>query len=82
MPLYFLSFSFRFPIGELAIMQVLYQYNPAPADKNLLPLNPGDRVTILDMTGEEHGWIKAYNGSRIGYIPKGFVAPIDEDNTD
>ena len=30
--------SARFPIGELSIMEVLYDYAPAPADRNLLPL--------------------------------------------
>ena len=73
---------FRFPVGELTIMQVLFPYAPAPADRNLLPLNIGDRVAVLDQTEQGHGWIKAFNGNRIGYIPKDFVGPLDHVDED
>lgn len=60
------------------MVKALYDYTPNPSHRNLLPLMTGDKVIILDRTGEEHGWLKAYNGTKIGYVPKGFVAPLEE----
>jgi hypothetical protein len=41
----------------------------------------GDRVTVLDRSAEEQGWLKAYNGLKIGYIPKNFVAALDDNSS-
>ena len=47
---------------------------------DFVPRQVGDRVTVLDRSAEGQGWLKAYNGVKIGYIPKNFVAPIAENS--
>jgi len=60
------------------MVKALYDYTPNPTHRNLLPLSAGDKVIILDRNGEEHGWVKAYNGTKIGYVPIGFVSALEE----
>ena len=40
---------------------------------NLLFLFLLEQVTVLDKLGDETGWWKAYDGRKIGYIPKNYV---------
>ncbi len=66
-----LDTTLQFPIKELSLVQAKYDFSPADEDINMLPLRPGDIVTVIDKTAQ--GWWKAHNGTRIGYIPKDFV---------
>ena len=47
----------------------------------LLWFQVGDRVTILDRSAADQGWLKAFNGVKIGYIPKNFVTPLPENDS-
>ena len=50
---------------------------PLTADqKNMLAFREGEQLSIIDKSGVEAGWWKAFDGRKIGYIPKDFVAPI------
>jgi hypothetical protein len=69
-----LDTTLRFPIGELSIVEAQYEFYSE--EKNMLPLKPGDKVTIIDKSGDSQGWWKACDGSKIGYIPKEFVTAI------
>ena len=69
-----LDTTLRFPIGELSIVEAQYEFYTE--EKNMLPLKPGDKVTIIDKSGDAQGWWKACDGRKIGYIPKEFVTPI------
>ncbi len=35
------------------------------------------QISIIDKSGDKEGWWKAFDGRKIGYIPKEFVVPID-----
>lgn len=65
-----------FPFKELFRVEATYDFRPNPEDANMLTLRQGERVTILDQL-DGNGWWKAYNGSKIGYIPKTFVVKIE-----
>ena len=69
-----LDTTLRFPIGELSIVEAQYEFYSE--EKNMLPLKPGDRVTIIDKSGDAQGWWKACDGRKIGYIPKEFVSQV------
>ena len=69
-----LDTTLRFPIGELTIVEAQYEF--FSEEKNMLSLKPGDRITIIDKSGDEQGWWKACDGRKIGYIPKEFVTSI------
>ena len=66
----------QFPIGELAIVEAVYEFRPSDEDVNTLPLKMGERVAVIDKLGDDTGWFKAHNGTRIGYIPKTFVVEL------
>ncbi len=69
----------RFSVGELSIVEALFDYRPDmldPANRNQLPLVTGERVTVIDKAGDAQGWWKAYNGYKVGFIPKEFVAAV------
>lgn len=68
--------TLRFPLGELSMVQAKYEFAPSAEDTNMLPLQAGEQVTIIDKT--DQGWWKAFNGHRIGYVPKDFVVVLDE----
>ncbi len=81
-----LDATLKFPVGELFIVEAVHPYNPeasspaSQAEKNLLPLSVGERVTVVDKSAESQGWWKAVAGGfRIGYIPKSFVTPVVEE---
>ena len=38
-----------------------------------MPLKAGDVVTVIDKSGDSQGWWKAFNGQRVGFVPKDFV---------
>ncbi len=69
-----LDTTLQFPIKELCVVEARYDFSPAVEDVNMLPLRPGEIVTVIDTAGDAQGWWKAHNGQRIGYIPKDFVA--------
>ena len=35
-------------------------------------------VTVIDKSGDSQGWWKAYNGVRVGFVPKEFVQVLYE----
>ena len=72
-----LDTNLSFSIGELTIMEAKYEFSPTPDHRNMLPLRVGDKVTIIDRSGETTGWWKACLGHRIGYIPKDFVIAVE-----
>ena len=80
-----LDTTLRFPIKELFIVEAIHPFDPEAsspnnAEKNLLPLQIGERVVILDKLSETQGWWKACNGlHRIGYVPKSFVKILSEE---
>ena len=83
-----LDATLKFPIGELFLVEAIHPYDPEASspssqlEKNLLPLNVGERVTVIDKSAEGQGWWKAVNGYNwIGYIPKSFVTPVIEERT-
>ena len=39
----------------------------------MLSLQAGDVVTVIDKSGDSQGWWKAFNGQRVGFVPKDFV---------
>jgi hypothetical protein len=55
-------------------VKALFDFSPQPEDKNQLPFKEGDRLAIIDKTGDS--WWKAIDGRKIGYVPKNFVAPL------
>ena len=69
-----LDTTLRFPIGELSIVEAQYEFYSE--EKNMLPLKIGDKVTIIDKSGDAQGWWKACDGRKIGYIPKEFVNQV------
>ena len=73
-----LDINLSFAIGDLTVMEAKYDFSPEADQRNMLPLRTGDRVTIIDKTGETTGWWKACLGHRIGYIPKEFVTEVTQ----
>lgn len=75
-----LDTTLRFSVGELLMVEALYEFSPALSDRNMLPMKPGDVLTVIDKaTGDSQGWWKACSAShRIGYIPKDFVKPMEQ----
>lgn len=71
-----LDASLKLSIGELVIMEALFDFAPDPKDSNMLPMKTGDRVVVVDKTGDSRGWWKACRNVRTGYIPKDFVGPV------
>lgn len=66
-----------FPYSELFLAEATFEFKPPHEDSsNMLSLRPGERVAILDQL-DGKGWWKAYNGSKIGYIPKTFVVSLN-----
>ena len=41
-------FFCRFSVGELLLVVAKYEFSPALLDKNMLELNPGDKLVVLD----------------------------------
>jgi len=71
----------RFSVGELLLVVAKYEFSPALSDKNMLEMSPGERLVVLDkISGNNQGWWKAMKNTRIGYIPKDFVQPVDQAN--
>ena len=70
----------HFPIGELSLVEAVYEFQPSAEDAdvntNTLPLQVGERLTVIDKLNEETGWFKAHNGKKIGYIPKTYVIEL------
>ena len=54
--------ALRFSVGELHLVEAIFDFTPAGTDSNMLPLKAGDVVTIIDKCGDSQGWWKAYNG--------------------
>jgi hypothetical protein len=84
-----LDTTLRFPIKECNIVEAIHAYDPEASsptnvtnqERNLLPLEIGERVVIIDKVSECQGWWKACNAfHRIGYIPKSFVITIQEEH--
>lgn len=82
-----LNTTLRFAVKDLFIVETVHKFDPEAsspnsAEKNLLALEVGERVVILDKLSETQGWWKAYNSMhRIGYIPKSFVKIVSEEPT-
>lgn len=66
----------QFPIGELSLVEVRFDFLPSDQNGNQLPIRKGERITILDKLDENSSWWKAHNGFRCGYIPKTFVVEL------
>ena len=66
----------HFPIGELSLVEAVYEFQPSDDDTNTLPLQVGERLAVIDKLNEETGWFKAHNGLKIGYIPKTYVIEL------
>lgn len=73
-------------------MEAVHKFDPEAAnsasnsasvngqDNNLLALEVGDRLVVLDKFSEAHGWWKACDlAHRTGYIPKSYVKPVPFD---
>lgn len=77
-----LDTTLRFPVGELILVQAQHAFSGngnenGVEEKNTLPLHLGERVTVVDKSGDGHGWWKACNArNRLGYIPKDFVLVV------
>ena len=73
----------RFSIKELLIVEVMHRFDPEASspdgnENNLLPLEIGDRLIVLDRYSGGHGWWKACDSNqRIGYIPKSYVNALE-----
>ena len=68
----------QFPIGELSLVEAIYDFNPASGEDraNLMTLKTGERVAVIDKL-DDKGWWKAHDGKcKIGYIPKTFVIEV------
>ena len=53
---------------------LFYSYLPNGNKSNLLALDIGDRVVVLEKFSENQGWWKACDATHwIGYIPKSYV---------
>lgn len=65
----------QFPIGDLCLVEAVYEFHPTGEDVNLLPLKGGQRLSVIDKL-DDKGWWKAHNGCKIGYIPKTFVVQL------
>ena len=67
---------------ELEIVQAVHKFDPEATspntnEKNLLPLEIGDKLIVLDKLSESQGWWKACDATqRIGYIPQNFVQVV------
>lgn len=81
-----LDTTLRFSIKDLLIVEAMHKFDPeasspslnGASENNLLALEIGDQLIVLDKFAESHGWWKAcdVNTHRIGYIPKCYVTPI------
>ena len=71
----------RFSVGDLFIVEALFDYTPKPNEKTLLPLTAGERVTVVELAGDEQGWWKAVSGFKVGFIPKDYVQKISNGKT-
>ena len=65
-----------FPIGELSLVEAVFEFKVQEEDLNTLPLQVGEVVTVIDKLNDDSGWFKAHNGAKIGYIPKTFVIEL------
>ncbi len=70
-----LDTTLQFSVGELFIAEA--QFDWSPTEKNMLPLRQGDRLTVMDKMGDSRGWWKAFDGSRVGFIPKNYVEEVE-----
>jgi guanine nucleotide exchange factor VAV len=73
-----LDSTLRFSIGELTVVEAQFDFAPDTGANgsmggNMLPLKAGNVVTVIDKTGDSQGWWKAYDGFRVGFVPKDFV---------
>ena len=67
-----------FPIGELSLVEAVYEFKNLEEDLNTLPLQVGERLTVIDKSSDNSGWFKAMNqASKIGYIPATFVSELN-----
>ena len=72
----------RFSIKDLQIVEAQHKFDPEAQspngnESNLLALDIGDRVVVLEKFSENQGWWKACDAThRIGYIPKSYVRAI------
>lgn len=59
-------------------VRALFGFSPPtdPENKNMLPFREGDKLAVFDKSGETAGWWKAFDGRKIGYIPRDYVTPI------
>ena len=78
-----LDCNLRFSIKDLLIVEAQHKFDPEAQspnggnENNLLALDIGDRVIVLDKLSENQGWWKACDATnRIGYIPKSYVRPL------
>ena len=77
-----LDCNLRFSIKDLLIVEAQHKFDPEAqspngTENNLLALEIGDRVVVIDKFSENTGWWKAYDAThRIGYIPKSYVRPL------
>lgn len=60
-------------------VRALFDFPPSQEldQKNMLTFREGDKFSIIDKSGDEAGWWKAFDGRKIGYIPKNYVVPIE-----
>lgn len=79
-----LDTSLRFSIKDLLIVEAIHKFDPEASspqthnDNNLLPLELGDRVVVIDKFSENQGWWKACDAHfKTGYIPKSYVKAVD-----
>lgn len=75
-----LDTNLRFSVGDVFLAEAQFDFKPNPTDKTLLPLCAGDRLTIVDMEGDQQGWWKAFNGSKVGFIPKDYVSKLSRNS--
>ena len=73
-----LDITLRFSVGELSIVEALFDFNDK--EKNMLPMRVGERVTIIDKSGDSQGWWKACSNMKVGFIPKDYVQTIQPES--
>ena len=78
-----LDINLRFSIKDLLLVEAMHRFDPEASspngnENNLLPLEIGDQLIVLDRYSGRHGWWKAFDANhRIGYIPKSYVQAME-----
>jgi guanine nucleotide exchange factor VAV len=68
------------------LYKVVCNYSRESETAKYLTLKKGDKVEVLETTGEDNGWwrfkIHSDDGDRVGFFPMAYVVPVVEEEND